>query len=71
LAIVDDIVVVLIIAYFYSSGLDHAGLAVCAVGITMVLIMQRLGIGAAPAYVLAGANRTRVFSNCKMQQHRT
>jgi NhaA family Na+:H+ antiporter len=55
LAIVDDIVAVLIIACFYSSGLDYAGFAISAAGIVMVVLMQRLGIGAAPAYVVPGA----------------
>jgi NhaA family Na+:H+ antiporter len=55
LAIVDDIIAVLIIACFYSSGLDPAGIAISGAGIAMVVLMQWLGIGAAPAYVLPGA----------------
>jgi len=55
LAIIDDIVAVLIIAAFYSGGLDHAGLLAAAVGILMVLGLQRVGAGSAWAYVLPGA----------------
>lgn len=55
LAIVDDIIAVLIIAFFYSSGLDYAGFAIAGAGVAMVLVMQRLGIGVAPAYIVPGA----------------
>lgn len=55
LAIIDDIVAVLIIAAFYSGGLDHSGLLAAAAGILMVLGLQRTGVGSAWAYVLPGA----------------
>jgi Na+:H+ antiporter, NhaA family len=55
LAIVDDIIAVLIIAFFYSSGLNVAGFGIAAAGVAMVLAMQRLNIGAAPAYIVPGA----------------
>ncbi|WP_353155519.1 Na+/H+ antiporter NhaA [Herminiimonas fonticola] len=55
LAIIDDIVAVLIIAVFYSGGLDYSGFIIAAVGIVMVLGMQRIGIASAYAYVLPGA----------------
>ena len=55
LAIVDDIIAVLVIAFFYSSGFDFAGLAVALAGIGLVLAMQRAGIGTAPAYIVPGA----------------
>lgn len=55
LAIIDDIVAVLIIALFYSGGLDYFGFAVAAVGILLVLLMQQMGIGTAWAYLLPGA----------------
>lgn len=55
LAIVDDIIAVLVIAFCYSSGLDYVGFVVAAAGILMVLAMQRLGIGVAPAYIVPGA----------------
>ncbi|SEK14271.1 sodium/proton antiporter, NhaA family [Paraburkholderia tropica] len=55
LAIVDDIIAVLIIAVFYSAGLDPSGLALAAAGIVAVVIMQRLDINRATAYMLPGA----------------
>jgi Na+:H+ antiporter, NhaA family len=55
LAIVDDIIAVLIIACFYSTGLDYTGFAISAAGIALVVVMQRIGIGNAFAYVVPGA----------------
>ena len=55
LAIVDDIIAVLIIAAFYSTGLDYSGFALAAAGVCGVLLMQRLGVGTAPAYIVPGA----------------
>lgn len=55
LAIIDDIAAVLIIAFFYSSGLDPSGLVLAFVGIVLVLAFQRFGIGSAIAYVIPGA----------------
>jgi len=55
LAIIDDIVAVLIIAVFYSGGMDYSGFIIAAIGILMVLGMQRIGIASAYAYVLPGA----------------
>jgi NhaA family Na+:H+ antiporter len=55
LAIIDDIIAVLIIALFYSGGLDLSGFLVAAMGILVVLGFQRMGIGSAFAYVLPGA----------------
>lgn len=55
LAIIDDIIAVLIIALFYSGGLDLSGLLVAALGILVVLGLQRMGLGSAFAYVLPGA----------------
>ena len=55
LAIIDDIVAVLIIAVFYSGGLDYSGLLVAGTGILMVLGLQWIGIGTAYAYVIPGA----------------
>ncbi len=54
-AIIDDIVAVLIIALFYSGGLDYSGLLVAGAGIVAVLLMQRMGIGSAWAYIVPGA----------------
>ncbi len=55
LAIIDDIVAVLIIAVFYSGGLDLGGLWVAGLGVLMVLGLQRIGVGSAWAYVVPGA----------------
>jgi NhaA family Na+:H+ antiporter len=55
LAIIDDIVAVLIIAAFYSGGLDFSGLLVAGLGVLMVLGLQQIGVGSAWAYVLPGA----------------
>ncbi|MGN5518084.1 Na+/H+ antiporter NhaA [Halopseudomonas sp. Lyrl_26] len=54
LAIIDDIVAILIIALFYSEGLDITGFMVAGVGVLMVLGLQQMGIGSAFAYVLPG-----------------
>ena len=56
LAIIDDVIAVLIIAFFYSGGLDverfrdRGASAFC-----MVLGLQRIGVGSAYAYILPGA----------------
>jgi NhaA family Na+:H+ antiporter len=55
LAIVDDIVAVLIIALFYSGGLDYSGFLVAGAGVLMVLALQQMGIGLAYAYIVPGA----------------
>jgi NhaA family Na+:H+ antiporter len=55
LAIIDDIIAVLIIAFFYSSGLQFSGFTIVLLGILLVLGFQRIGIGSAPAYALPGA----------------
>lgn len=55
LAIIDDIIAVLIIAFFYSGGLDYSGFLVAGLGILMVLALQRIGVGTAYAYVIPGA----------------
>lgn len=55
LAIIDDVIAVLIIALLYSGGLYYAGFAVAGLGILMVLVMQRMGLGSAWAYIVPGA----------------
>jgi NhaA family Na+:H+ antiporter len=55
LAIIDDVVAVLIIAFLYSGGLSYGGLAVAGLGLLMVLGLQRIGVGSAYAYVPPGA----------------
>lgn len=55
LAIIDDIVAVLIIALFYSGGLDYSGFGIALVGLVLVLLFNRMGVAAAWAYVVPGA----------------
>jgi NhaA family Na+:H+ antiporter len=55
LAIIDDVIAVLIIAFVYSGGLSLTGLAVAGLGLLMVLGLQRIGVGSAYAYVPPGA----------------
>ena len=54
LAIIDDIVAILIIALFYSDGLNLSGFMLAGVGIFLVLGLQQMGIGSAFAYVIPG-----------------
>ena len=55
LAIIDDIAAILIIALFYSEGLQLTGFIVAGSGVLMVLALQQMGIGSAFAYVIPGA----------------
>lgn len=55
LAIIDDIMAVLIIALFYSGGLQAMGFVIAGAGVLLVLLFNRMGIAAAPLYVLPGA----------------
>jgi len=55
LAIIDDIVAVLIIALFFSGGLDPMGFLVAGIGMLLVLGFQQIGIGSAYAYIFPGA----------------
>lgn len=69
IAIIDDIVAVLIIAFFYSGGLDFNGLWYVAAGIALVVAWQRLGIASAYAYLIPGA--ILWFGVLKMGAHPT
>ena len=55
LAIIDDIAAILVIAFFYSSGVKLAGLAITAAGIVGVLLFQRMAIRSPFAYLIPGA----------------
>nr|MBP6621804.1 Na+/H+ antiporter NhaA [Alcaligenes sp.] len=55
LAIIDDLVAILIIAFFYSGGLDYSAFLITGVGVVAVLGLQKIGIGSAWAYVVPGA----------------
>lgn len=54
-AIIDDVIAVLIIAFFYSGGLEPSGFLVAAVGLLLTLGLQRMGVGSALSYVVPGA----------------
>jgi len=54
IAIVDDVLAILVIAVFYSSGVSVAWLAAFAVSIGLVLIMRKLGVVRIWPYVLLG-----------------
>ena len=55
LAIIDDIVAILVIAFFYSSGLNPLGFAVLGAGVALVFALQWLEVRRPLAYVLPGA----------------
>lgn len=55
LAIIDDVAAVMIIATFYSAGLDYSGVLIACCGVLLVLGFQQIGIGTAYAYVIPGA----------------
>jgi NhaA family Na+:H+ antiporter len=55
LAVIDDVIAVLIIAFFYSGGLHLNGFLIAFLGILLVLGLQRTGAGSALAYILPGA----------------
>jgi len=54
-AIIDDIVAIVVIALFYSTGVAWAGLALAGGGIALVLLLQRIGVRPPLAYVPPGA----------------
>ena len=55
LAIIDDIVAIVVIALFYSSGVDATGLLIAGAGVALTALMQRLGVRSAWLYLLPGA----------------
>jgi NhaA family Na+:H+ antiporter len=55
IAIVDDIAAILIIAVFYSSGVQLWGLVVAAAGVALIRLFNRIGIRTAWSYVAPGA----------------
>lgn len=54
LAIIDDVIAVLIIAFVYSGGLEFSGFGIAALGVLTVFGLQRIGIGSAYPYILPG-----------------
>ena len=53
LAVIDDLGAIIVIAVFYSSGFSFVGLAIAALGIVIILLMQKLGVRSPWAYVPA------------------
>jgi len=51
LAVIDDLGAIVVIALFYSSGIELSGLGVAALGLAFVLAMQRLGVRSKLAYI--------------------
>jgi Na+:H+ antiporter, NhaA family len=54
LAIVDDIGAIVVIAIFYSSGIDVVALAVAAALVPAIFVINRVRIWRGPAYLLVG-----------------
>lgn len=54
LAILDDIAAVLIIALFYSGGLDMAGFVPVLIGIALIFGLRQLGVSGAVPYIVPG-----------------
>lgn len=55
LAVIDDIGAIVVIAFFYSSGVQLAGLILAAGGCLAILLLQRIGLRRAWHYIPAGA----------------
>jgi Na+:H+ antiporter, NhaA family len=52
LAVIDDLGAIVVIALFYSSGIELSGLLVAGVGFLAILVMQRIGVRTKWAYVV-------------------
>lgn len=55
LAVIDDVGAILVIAIFYSSGLEPIGFVTLGVGLAAIVVMQKLGVRSSWAYVLPAA----------------
>jgi NhaA family Na+:H+ antiporter len=55
LAIVDDVGAIIVIAAFYSDGLDGGWLAAAAVGLVLVALLRRVGVRYLPVYAVLGS----------------
>jgi NhaA family Na+:H+ antiporter len=51
LAVIDDLGAIIVIALFYSAGIQPLGLAVAALGLLAIVVLQRLGVRAKSVYV--------------------
>jgi len=54
LAVIDDLGAIVVIALFYSSGVDPSGFLLAGLGLAAIFLMQRLGVRTKIAYVAAG-----------------
>jgi Na+:H+ antiporter, NhaA family len=54
LAVIDDLGAIVVIALFYSSGIEVTGLMVAAAGVGAILAMQRSGVRTKLVYVVPG-----------------
>ncbi|WP_322969771.1 Na+/H+ antiporter NhaA [Faecalibacter sp. LW9] len=54
LAIVDDLIAILVIALFYSSGIDVHYLLYAGVGLTILVVMNRLNVKNSYLYLIPG-----------------
>jgi NhaA family Na+:H+ antiporter len=54
-AVIDDIAAILIIALFYSGGLDWPGLLIVVAGLLGILGLRTMNISSASVYVIPGA----------------
>ena len=54
LAVIDDIGAIIVIAAFYTGGIDPWGLAIAGAGMAAVLILRAAGVRSPLAYTLAG-----------------
>jgi NhaA family Na+:H+ antiporter len=54
LAVIDDLGAIIVIAFFYSSGIALTGLLVAGLGLGGILAMQAFGVRAKVAYVVPG-----------------
>jgi len=54
LAVVDDIGAIVVIAVFYSAGIDITGFVIVGAGISAVLVMRAAGVRAPLLYLLPG-----------------
>ncbi|NQD69310.1 Na+/H+ antiporter NhaA [Sphingobacterium shayense] len=54
LAIVDDLIAILVIAFFYSSGIETSYLLYAAIGLAVLVVMNRLNIQNPYLYLIPG-----------------
>ena len=52
LAIIDDVGAIVVIALFYSTGLEWGGLAILGLGILAILAVQRMGVRKPAVYIV-------------------